>query len=104
MARIRAAQSQILYEDPVVYEWQHIDSKALVMGGAEDRLSSDYPAEARHVAEELQKAELVIFPNVGHAPGFEIPERFHAELIRFLESDPNEPADQSWRRTAIGVR
>ena len=97
MARVRAAQMQILYEDPVVYEWQHIATKALVIGGAEDRLSPDFPAQARHVAESLQNAELTIYPEVGHAPGFEIPERFHADLIRFLRSDPDEPADQGWR-------
>lgn len=97
MARVRAAQMQILYEDPVVYEWQHISSKALVIGGAEDRLTDDYPADARHVAEQLQNAELILYPDVGHAPAYEIPERFHADLIRFLRSDPEVPADQSWR-------
>jgi pimeloyl-ACP methyl ester carboxylesterase len=100
-ARVRAAQIQILYEDPVVYEWQHITSKALVIGGSDDRLSPDYPAAARHVAESLQNAELYLFPGVGHAPAFEIPEAFHGELIRFLRSDPDEPADQSWRDTAF---
>ncbi len=104
MARVRAAQRQILYEDPVVYEWQHIATKALVIGGAEDRLAADYPAAARHVAEELQNAELVIFPEVGHAPAFEIPDRFHAELVRFLRSDPSEPANQDWRDTDVGRR
>ncbi|MEZ5560670.1 MAG: alpha/beta hydrolase [Pseudomonadales bacterium] len=99
MARVRAAQMQILYEDPVVYEWQHIATKALVIGGADDRLSADYPAEARHVAESLQNAELVLFPGVGHAPAFEIPEQFHAELIRFLRSDPDTRASQAWRRS-----
>lgn len=98
MARVRAAQIQILYEDPVVYEWQHIANKALVIGGAEDDLSPDYPGEARHVAESLLNAELVLFPGVGHAPAYEIPDEFHAELIRFLRSDPNEPADQRWRQ------
>lgn len=95
-ARVRAAQSQILFEDPVVYEWQHVSTKALVIGGADDRLSSDYPAQARHVAKTLQNAELVLFPGVGHAPAFEVPEQFHRELVRFLKSDPYEPADQSW--------
>lgn len=104
MAKVRAAQRRILYEDPVVYEWRHIDSKALVIGGAEDRLVADYPAAARHVAEELQNAELVIFPGVGHAPHFDNPDEYHAELIRFLSSDPDEPADQSWRETDVGVR
>jgi pimeloyl-ACP methyl ester carboxylesterase len=97
MARVRAAQQQILYEDPVVYEWQHIASKALVIGGAEDRLVADFPAAARHVAEELKNAELFLFPGVGHSPHMEIPEEFHRELIRFLRSDPAQPADQRWR-------
>jgi len=97
MARIRASQRQILYEDPVVYEWQYIATKALVIGGAEDRLVADYPAAARNVAEQLQNAELVIFPKVGHAPAFEIPDEFHAELVRFLKSNPSEPASQNWR-------
>jgi hypothetical protein len=61
-------------------------------------------AAARHVAEELQNAELFIFPGVGHAPAFEIPDRFHAELIRFLKSDPSEPADSSWKESDVGVR
>ena len=100
MARVRASQQQILYEDPVVYEWQHIKTKALVIGGAEDRLVADFPAAARHVAEELQNAELVLFPGVGHAPHFEIPDEFHRVLIRFLTSDPAQPADQRWRATA----
>ena len=104
MARVRAAQRMIIYEDPVVYEWQYIDTKALVIGGAEDRLVQDYPARARHVAEQLQNAELVIFPEVGHAPAFDNPDEFHRELTRFLKSDPDEAADQSWQDSAVGVR
>jgi len=97
MARVRASQRRILFEDPVVHEWQYIGTKALVIGGSEDRLVRDYPAAARNVAEQLQNAELVLFPGAGHSPHFEIPEEFHAELIRFLRSDPDEPADQRWR-------
>ncbi|MYB06571.1 MAG: alpha/beta hydrolase [Gemmatimonadetes bacterium] len=97
MARVRSSQQRILYEDPVVHEWQYIETKALVIGGSDDRLVRDYPAAARNVAERLQNAELVLFPGVGHSPHFEIPDEFHAELIRFLRSDPDEPADQGWR-------
>jgi pimeloyl-ACP methyl ester carboxylesterase len=87
-----------------VHEWQYIATKALVIGGADDRLVDDYPAAARHVAESLQNAELVIFPDVGHAPAFDNPDEFHAELIRFLKSDPDAPADQGWRDTDVGRR
>ncbi len=104
MAKVRAAQRRILYEDPVVYEWQHIGTKALVIGGADDRLVADYPAAARNVAEELRNAELVIFPEVGHSPHLDNPDEYHTELIRFLRSDPVEPADQAWRATDVGVR
>ena len=45
-ARVRAAQMQILYDDPVVYEWQHIATKAL----AEAFGATGYRADS---AEEL---------------------------------------------------
>ncbi len=92
LARIRAWQTQILFFDPVVYDWQHIKTKALVMGGAADALTRDYAAAARQVAETLPNAELVLFPGIGHNPQFEIPDEYHAELIRFLRSDPTVPA------------
>jgi pimeloyl-ACP methyl ester carboxylesterase len=91
MAMVRALQQQILYEDPVVYDWPHIQARALVIGGQEDRTSARYAELARGVAEALQNAELVLFPGVGHNPHFEIPERFHAELIRFLTETPEAP-------------
>ena len=96
LARIRAWQTQILFFDPVVYDWQHIGTKALVIGGAADALTRDYASAARHVAETLPNAELVLFPGIGHNPHFEIPDEFHRELIRFLRSDPNEPAKSNW--------
>jgi pimeloyl-ACP methyl ester carboxylesterase len=102
MARVRAAQQAILYEDPVVYEWQLIKTKALVIGGADDRLSANFPAAARHVAEELKNAELILYPGVGHNPHFENAEEYHGDLIRFLRSDPAQPADQRWKATNVG--
>jgi len=38
VAQVRRLQGQMLYDDPVVYDWQHIASKALVIGGEEDGL------------------------------------------------------------------
>lgn len=96
LARIRAWQQAILYFDPVVYDWQHIDTKALVLGGADDRLTSDFAGQARMVAETLQNAELNLYPGIGHNPHFENPEQYHADLIEFLRSDPDEPASSDW--------
>ena len=96
LAMIRRLQVQMLYLDPVVYDWQHISTKALVIGGEEDRLVDDFPALARHVADELQNSAILLYPGIGHAPQIEIPDQFHADLIRFLRSDPDEPAN-AWR-------
>lgn len=94
---VRGLLSQAMWEDPVVYDWQHISSKALVIGGADDPLSQDFAADARRVAESLQNAELLLYPGIGHNPQFEHSDQFHADLIRFLRSDPHQPADQGWR-------
>ena len=49
MARIRAAQRMILFEDPVVHEWQYIKTKALVIGGL--RLPEPGPQRRRAATE-----------------------------------------------------
>jgi pimeloyl-ACP methyl ester carboxylesterase len=79
-----------------VYDWQHIATKALVIGGEEDGLVDDFPALARNVANQLQNSTIILYPDVGHAPQIEIPERFHTDLIRFLSSDADQPASE-WR-------
>ncbi len=92
LAMVRRLQVQMLYDDPVVYDWANISAKALVMGGEQDGLVADFPALAGNVASQLQNATLLLYPGIGHAPHIEIPERFHADLIRFLRSDPSAPA------------
>jgi pimeloyl-ACP methyl ester carboxylesterase len=94
---VRGLLSQSMWEDPVVYDWQRISSKSLVIGGADDPLSQDFRADARRLAESLQNAQLQLYDGIGHNPQFEHSDVFHADLIRFLLSDPAEPADQSWR-------
>ncbi len=96
LARIRAWQQMILYFDPVVYDWQHIDTKSIVIGGALDRLTPGFEDLARMVAETLPNAELSLYEGIGHNPHFEYPDVFHAELIEFLRSDPDEPASTDW--------
>ncbi|MDA0687920.1 MAG: alpha/beta hydrolase [Proteobacteria bacterium] len=95
-ARVRRLVGAMMYEDPVVYDWQHIATKALVMGGEQDLLADNFVMRATHVHNELQNSALLLYPEVGHNPHVEIPEQFHADLIRFLVSDPDEPAS-SWK-------
>jgi pimeloyl-ACP methyl ester carboxylesterase len=83
MARVRALNQQMVYHDPVVYDFPHVEAPTLVIGGEED--GPRFPELARGVADAVPDAELVLFENVGHNPHFEAPDLLHRELIRFLE-------------------
>lgn len=100
-AMVRRMVGQSMYDDPVVYDWQHISTKALVIGGEDDRLVDDFVGLATNVHNELQNSALLLYPDVGHAPQIEIPDQFHADLISFLVSDPAAPAS-SWRPVTSG--
>ena len=85
-SKVRGAMTQMLSAETVVYDWQHIKSKTLVIGGAKD--TPAYPAQAKHVAELIPGAQLELIDNVGHVPQFESPEIFHQKLVAFLKSPP----------------
>jgi pimeloyl-ACP methyl ester carboxylesterase len=82
LAMVRAIYQQITYLDPVVYDWPKIKSKTLVLGGDKD--GADFPAQAKHVADSIPGAQLVLIPNAGHVPHLEVPETFNRELLKFL--------------------
>ncbi|MEX2570037.1 MAG: alpha/beta hydrolase [Gemmatimonadota bacterium] len=86
LAMVRSLLSQMIYTEPIVYDWPHIQSKTLVIGGAED--GPDFPELATRVAESIPNAELHLIPEVGHNPHLEAPELFRPVLIEFLESEP----------------
>ena len=83
-AMVRALVQQMVYEDPVVYDWAHIKVKTLELGGDKD--GPNFPELAKHVADTIPGCQLVLIPNVGHVPHFESPELFYKELLKFLRS------------------
>jgi pimeloyl-ACP methyl ester carboxylesterase len=94
LSMVQRLQGGMLYNDPVVYDWQHIDSKALILAGEEDGLAANFAELAHNVNNQLQNSNILLYPGIGHAPQIEIPDRFHTDLIRFLRSDPDEPASE----------
>jgi pimeloyl-ACP methyl ester carboxylesterase len=82
LAMVRSIYQQILYLDPVVYDWPKIKVKTLVMGGELD--GQDFPKLAKHIADTIPGAELVIFPKLGHVPHLEAPDQFYPALLTFL--------------------
>jgi pimeloyl-ACP methyl ester carboxylesterase len=93
LAMVRAIYTQITYLDPVVYDWAKIHSKTLVLGGDKD--GPDFPERAKHIADTIPGAQLVLIPNVGHVPHLEVPDVFNRELLKFLAADATTTATNS---------
>jgi pimeloyl-ACP methyl ester carboxylesterase len=93
MTYVRSIRGNAGGSDTVVHDWPRMATKTMIIGGDIDQ-GPGFPERARAAVETLQNAKLVLFPNVGHNPHLEIPETFNAELIRFLQSDPDEPAGE----------
>ena len=96
LAYVRSLAGNARSLDTVVHDWPQMETKGMLIGGAQD--GADFPALARAAVDALPNAELVLFPDAGHNPHVEVPERFNAELIRFLATDPDEPAADEGRR------
>ena len=82
LAMVRSIYQQILYLDPVVYDWPKIKVKTLVIGGEKD--GQDFPTLAKHIADSIPGAQLVIIPSAGHVPHLEVPDVFYKELLKFV--------------------
>jgi pimeloyl-ACP methyl ester carboxylesterase len=88
----------MIYTQPVFYEFSKITVPTLLMIGDKDNTAigkefappeiratlGNYPELARHAAELIPGAKLVEFPELGHAPQIQDPAAFHAALIAGL--------------------
>jgi len=98
LARVAAATSQMIYEQPVSHEFPLVKPRTLVVIGQEDRTFigrgkvpaavaatlGQYPQLGKKTAQAIPQATLVELPAVGHIPHFEAPEKFHAAVLDFL--------------------
>jgi len=85
-AMVRAILGQMVYLDPVVYDWAKIKVKALVLGGDQD--TPDFPERAKHIADTIPGAELALLPGLGHVPHIQAPKVFNDALLKFLLDHP----------------
>jgi pimeloyl-ACP methyl ester carboxylesterase len=65
---------------------QYIRAPTLVVNGESDVLVE--PASARKLAAAIPGAKLIIYPQVGHLPQIEIPQRSAADAAAFVQSRP----------------
>lgn len=89
LSLVRAMAGDARAIDTVVHDWPQMSTRSAIISGAQD--GPNFPAQARAAADALQNAELVLFDDAGHNPHLEVPERFNAELIRFLATPSEVP-------------
>jgi len=95
LAMVQTLLSQVIYADPVVYDWEHIKAPTLVFGGAEDVLPGSaalFQQRMKAVVERIPggRARLHLIPGVGHVPHLEAPEKTYPPLVAFLKEGLKE--------------
>jgi pimeloyl-ACP methyl ester carboxylesterase len=88
----------MIFNQPVVYEFPLLKVPTLLMMGEKDNtaIGKDlvspeikaqmglYPELARRTAKAIPGAKLILFPDLGHAPQMQNPQRFHTALVNSL--------------------
>ena len=90
LAMVQALIGQMLYADPVVYDWAHIQVPTLAFGGADDMLlgtAAQFQERMAYLAKTVPNGNgrLLLIPGLGHVPHLEAPEKVLPPLVAFLK-------------------
>jgi pimeloyl-ACP methyl ester carboxylesterase len=91
LAMVQTLINNVQYQDPVVYDWAHIQAPTLVFGGADDMLpgsSKVFQERMKYIADTIPngKARLHLLPGLGHVPHMEAPGKTLPPLVEFLKA------------------
>lgn len=95
----QALTSDMVFTQPVVHEFEQLQMPTLLLIGEKDNTAigkaqapediqetlGRYDVLGEQAAEAIPQATLVEFPDLGHSPQIQEPERFHEELLKGLE-------------------
>jgi pimeloyl-ACP methyl ester carboxylesterase len=95
-----ASTYQMIYRQPVRYEYPLLKMPLLLIVGEQDRTTplrayappdvaakmGNYPVMARQACAEAANCRVIVMPGLGHVPHLESPDDFHAKLLEFLRS------------------
>ncbi|MDB5200904.1 MAG: alpha/beta hydrolase [Ferruginibacter sp.] len=98
IALVNALTYQLIYEQPVCYEFNRLKMPALLIIGAADRtvvgkdqlteaqkkIYGQYPSLARKTQQAIKGSQLKLLPGVGHIPHVQAPEAFEKIVLHFL--------------------
>jgi pimeloyl-ACP methyl ester carboxylesterase len=99
VAKVNALTYQMIYEQPVCYEFDRILSPTLLIIGQEDRTVvgkdqlteeqkkqyGQYPALGEKTAQLIKGSKLISLPGVGHIPHVQDREAFRSAVLGFLK-------------------
>lgn len=94
-AKVAAMTFTMIYEQPVVYEFQNITVPTILFIGKEDKtivgkgllspaeqaLHGQYKVLGKQIAARIPKAKLIEFEGCGHIPHLEVPTEFMVALL-----------------------
>lgn len=100
VAQAQARTSDMVYTQPVVYEFGNIKVPTTLIIGETDRTApgaasappdvaktlGNYPLLGKETAERIPGADLVTFEDLGHSPQIQAPDRFHEALMMAITS------------------
>lgn len=91
LAMVQSLINNVIYQDPVTYDWAHIQATTLVFGGAEDMLPGSakvFQERMKYIADTIPngKARLLLLPGLGHVPHLEAPAKTLPPLVEFLKA------------------
>lgn len=98
-AKAAALTYQMIYQQPIVYDFPHVKAKTLVAIGLHDQTTlgrnivsedvrktlGNYRELGKATAKAIPNSVLVEYEDAAHIPHLEIPEKFHKDLINFLK-------------------
>jgi pimeloyl-ACP methyl ester carboxylesterase len=98
-ARVNALTYQMIYEQPVCYEWDRIRSPTLLIIGQADRtvvgkdlltaaqkkVYGQYPALGKKTKGLIRNAKLAELPGIGHIPHIQDTKLFLKHLLPFIK-------------------
>lgn len=96
----QAQTSDMIFTQPIVHEFPHIRVPTVLVVGDKDRTAPGanrappelaatlgrYDRLGKEAAKAIPGARLIEFPELGHSPQVEAPERFHAALLLALRA------------------
>ncbi len=98
VAWVEALTSQMIYEQPVLYEFKRLRMPVLFIVGKIDRtipgknlltdaqkkLHGNFPELAKKTASQIKNARVIVLPGVGHIPHIQTTTSFNKDVIDFL--------------------